>query len=146
MSRVLPVDVIDDLTANNRSFAACCPSCVSTCARAAGTRANVRQSILRVRRSAFLPHRDLVRGFVYDVDTDELREVHVDDAAEAPGSFRARRALSALRCVSRRAQLRFCPARAGFSGSCFSACWLDLVVSSWMSNRRERHDRCLADS
>jgi len=38
--------------------------------------ADVRQSILRVRRSAFLPHRDLVRGFVYDVDTHRLREVH----------------------------------------------------------------------
>jgi carbonic anhydrase len=41
--------------------------------------ANVRQSILRVRRSAFLLHRDTVRGFVYDVDTHRLREVHVDD-------------------------------------------------------------------
>jgi carbonic anhydrase len=41
--------------------------------------ADVRQSILRVRRSAFLPHRDRVRGFVYDVDTHLLREVHVDD-------------------------------------------------------------------
>jgi carbonic anhydrase len=40
--------------------------------------ANVRQSILRVRRSAFIPHRDLVRGFVYDVDTRRLNEVHVD--------------------------------------------------------------------
>ena len=30
--------------------------------------ADVRQSILRVRRSPFLPHRDVVRGFVYDVD------------------------------------------------------------------------------
>ncbi len=39
--------------------------------------ADVRQSILRVRRSAFLPHRDRVRGFVYDVDTHRLREVHV---------------------------------------------------------------------
>jgi carbonic anhydrase len=37
--------------------------------------ADVRQSILRVRRSAFLPHRDEVRGFVYDVDTHRLREV-----------------------------------------------------------------------
>jgi carbonic anhydrase len=37
--------------------------------------ADVRQSILRVRRSPFLPHRDRVRGFVYDVDTHELREV-----------------------------------------------------------------------
>jgi len=37
--------------------------------------ADVRQSILRVRRSVFLPHRDAVRGFVYDVDTHRLREV-----------------------------------------------------------------------
>ena len=37
--------------------------------------ADVRQSILRVRRSPFLPHRDLVRGFVYDVHTHRLREV-----------------------------------------------------------------------
>jgi len=41
--------------------------------------ANLRQSILRVRRSAFLPHRDLVRGFVYDVDTHRLSEVEVSD-------------------------------------------------------------------
>ena len=41
--------------------------------------ADVRQSILRVRRSPFLPHRDAVRGFVYDVDTHLLREVHVVD-------------------------------------------------------------------
>ena len=37
--------------------------------------ADVRQSILRVRRSAFLLHTDLVRGFVYDVDTHALREI-----------------------------------------------------------------------
>ena len=41
---------------------------------------DVRQSILRVRRSDFLLHRDLVRGFVYDVDTHALREIHVDAA------------------------------------------------------------------
>jgi carbonic anhydrase len=40
--------------------------------------ADVRQSILRVRRSTFLLHRDAVRGFVYDVDTHRLREVDVD--------------------------------------------------------------------
>jgi carbonic anhydrase len=39
--------------------------------------ADVRQSILRVRRSPFLLHRDVVRGFVYDVDTHRLREVDV---------------------------------------------------------------------
>jgi carbonic anhydrase len=37
--------------------------------------ADVRQSILRVRRSAFVEHRDAVRGFVYDVATHRLREV-----------------------------------------------------------------------
>ena len=40
--------------------------------------ADVRQSILRVRRSEFLLHRDAVRGFVYDVDTHRLREVGAD--------------------------------------------------------------------
>jgi carbonic anhydrase len=40
--------------------------------------ADVRQSILRVRRSAFLPNRDSVRGFVYDVDDHRLREVVAD--------------------------------------------------------------------
>jgi carbonic anhydrase len=39
--------------------------------------ADVRQSILRVRNSPFLPHREVVRGFVYDVDTHQLREVEV---------------------------------------------------------------------
>jgi carbonic anhydrase len=39
--------------------------------------ADVRQSLLRVRRSPFLPHREQVRGFVYDVDTHRLREVNV---------------------------------------------------------------------
>ena len=37
--------------------------------------ADVRQSIGRVRASPFLPHKDLVRGFVYDVKTGRLREV-----------------------------------------------------------------------
>lgn len=37
--------------------------------------ANVRQSIQRVRQSAFLAHTDAVRGFVYDVKTGELTEV-----------------------------------------------------------------------
>jgi carbonic anhydrase len=36
---------------------------------------SVRQSMQRIRNSPFLPSRDSVRGFVYDVDTGELREV-----------------------------------------------------------------------
>jgi carbonic anhydrase len=43
--------------------------------------ADVRQSILRVRRSDFVAHRDNVRGFVYDVDSHALREVVVEDRA-----------------------------------------------------------------
>jgi carbonic anhydrase len=40
--------------------------------------AAVRESIDRVRRSPFIPHRDSVRGFVYDVDTHQLREVEAE--------------------------------------------------------------------
>jgi carbonic anhydrase len=40
--------------------------------------ADVRQSIRRVRSSPFIPHRDHVRGFVYDVDDHTLREVAPD--------------------------------------------------------------------
>ena len=36
---------------------------------------NVRQSIARVTDSPFIPHKDSVRGFVYDVETGALREV-----------------------------------------------------------------------
>lgn len=43
--------------------------------------ADVRQSILRVRRSDFLLHRELVRGFVYDVDSHRLREIRVEGEA-----------------------------------------------------------------
>ena len=37
--------------------------------------ADVRQSLARVRNSPFVPHREHVRGFVYDVHTGVLREV-----------------------------------------------------------------------
>ncbi|MCB0861391.1 MAG: carbonic anhydrase [Solirubrobacterales bacterium] len=40
---------------------------------------DVAQSIRRVRRSEFIPHRDKVRGFVYDVKNHLLREVVVED-------------------------------------------------------------------
>ncbi len=42
--------------------------------------ADVRQSIARIRHSLFLPHREVVRGFVYQSDTGRLREVHVEGA------------------------------------------------------------------
>ncbi len=37
--------------------------------------ADVRQSIARIKASPFIPHTDLVRGFVYEVETGRLREV-----------------------------------------------------------------------
>ena len=37
--------------------------------------ADVRQSIARVCANPFVPHTDVVRGFVFDVDSGELREV-----------------------------------------------------------------------
>jgi carbonic anhydrase len=37
--------------------------------------ADVRQSVERIRRSRFVPQRDRVRGFVYDVDNHSLSEV-----------------------------------------------------------------------
>ncbi len=37
----------------------------------------VRAAIRRVREHRFLPHRDRIRGFVYDVETGHLREVIV---------------------------------------------------------------------
>lgn len=37
--------------------------------------ADVRESIARIKASPFIPHKDQVRGFVYDVGTGRLREV-----------------------------------------------------------------------
>jgi carbonic anhydrase len=37
--------------------------------------ADVRQSIARIKASPFVPSKDSVRGFVYEVDTGRLREV-----------------------------------------------------------------------
>ncbi len=37
--------------------------------------ADVREGVARIRASPFLPHRDHVRGFVYEVETGRLREV-----------------------------------------------------------------------
>ncbi len=36
---------------------------------------DVKQSIARIKASAFIPHKDSVRGFVYEVETGRLREV-----------------------------------------------------------------------
>ena len=36
---------------------------------------DVRQNIARIKASPFLPHKDIVRGFVYEVETGRLREV-----------------------------------------------------------------------
>lgn len=39
---------------------------------------DVRQSIARLRASPFLPHRESIRGFVYEVETGRLREIAED--------------------------------------------------------------------
>ncbi len=36
---------------------------------------SVRESVRRIRESRFIPHRDAVSGYVYDVETHQLREV-----------------------------------------------------------------------
>ena len=36
---------------------------------------DVRQSIARIKASPFIPHKDSVRGFIYEVETGRLREV-----------------------------------------------------------------------
>jgi carbonic anhydrase len=36
---------------------------------------DVRQSVARIQHSPFIPHKDDVRGFVYEVETGRLREV-----------------------------------------------------------------------
>jgi carbonic anhydrase len=36
---------------------------------------DVRQSIARIKASPFVPHKDSVRGFIFDVETGKLREV-----------------------------------------------------------------------
>jgi len=38
---------------------------------------DVRQSIRRIQASPFVPHKDQIRGFVYDVETGRLNEVSV---------------------------------------------------------------------
>ena len=44
---------------------------------------DVRQSIARIKASPFVPHKDGVRGFVYEVETGRLREVAAGDTAGA---------------------------------------------------------------
>ena len=36
---------------------------------------DVRQSIARIKASPFVPHKDQIRGFVFDVATGKLNEV-----------------------------------------------------------------------
>src|ERR671929_1935635 len=48
---------------------------------------DVRQSIARLNASPFIPRKDSVRGFVYDVHTGALREVVADRVPEGAGRF-----------------------------------------------------------
>jgi carbonic anhydrase len=49
--------------------------------------ADVRQSIARIKASPFIPRKDSVRGFVYDVHTGELREIDAAAASSNGGSL-----------------------------------------------------------
>lgn len=40
---------------------------------------DLRQSVARISHNPFLAHKDDVRGFVYEVETGRLREVHAED-------------------------------------------------------------------
>ncbi len=44
---------------------------------------SVKESVVRVRRSPFIPHRDQVWGFEYDVETGLLRKITSPDDPEA---------------------------------------------------------------
>ena len=48
---------------------------------------DVRQSIARIHASPFIPRKDSVRGFVYDVHTGDLREVTSQPVAEGAARF-----------------------------------------------------------
>ena len=39
------------------------------------TKADVRQSIERIKSSPFIPHKDSIRAFIYEVEPGRLREV-----------------------------------------------------------------------
>ncbi len=43
--------------------------------RSAISTADIKQSIARIKASPFIPNKDSVRGFVYEVETGKLREV-----------------------------------------------------------------------
>ncbi|MEU2544847.1 carbonic anhydrase [Streptomyces roseolus] len=51
-----------------------------------GVDQDVRQSMQRVRTSPFLPHTDDVRGFVFDVTTGLLREIHPVENGSGSGT------------------------------------------------------------
>ena len=49
---------------------------------------DVRQSIARIKASPFIPHKDSVRGFIYEVETGRLREVPTGSAGGSSGRAR----------------------------------------------------------
>jgi carbonic anhydrase len=44
---------------------------------------NVRQSILRIQTNPFIPHKDSIRGFVFDVESGELHLVDAPAGAQS---------------------------------------------------------------
>ncbi len=58
---------------------------------------DVRQSIARIKASPFIPRKDQVRGFIYEVETGRIREVRRVRANLRAGASRVARARCALR-------------------------------------------------
>jgi carbonic anhydrase len=65
--------VTDELLANSGTYAAAFTK--GDLPLPPTKRVDIRQSIARIQASPFVPCKDRVRGFVYEVETGKLREV-----------------------------------------------------------------------
>ena len=66
------LSVTDELLRNNEAYAESFDKGLESFS---DLDSDVRQSIARIQASPFIPHKDAVRGFVYEVETGRLREV-----------------------------------------------------------------------
>lgn len=71
------MSVTDELVANNERYAAGFDKggLPMPPGKQDAVEEDVRQSIARIKASAFISHMDSVRGFVYDVESGKLHEV-----------------------------------------------------------------------
>lgn len=71
------MSVTDEYLKNNAAYAAQFTGIKPEWAAEAFTDLDedVRQSVARIKASPFIPHKDAIRGFVFDVSTGKLNEV-----------------------------------------------------------------------